>query len=513
MNKRVLYIIALFITLNLSVKADENFFFSHLGVEDGLSQISVLKIFQDSDGYLWFGTRSGLNRYDGYEFKIFRNEANNTNTLSDRYIYDINEDKEKNIWVATPNGLNCIAYQTGKISYFYPKEIDSLSTTNSSDYLLHHTDGNIYMLQSSKVFLCNSDKTVCFHKRLSPTFRTCSAVAQDAISGNIYIGTRSRELLVYSEKWELKNIISLKNNKLPDSYITSILPDKEVIWLGTEDKGICSLDKNTGNIKSYNTNNSALGNNTIRSLIFLNNDSLLIGTFGGLNILNKRNNQITPLSVNLEAQGNLSHYSVHSMLLDKDKTLWIGTYSAGINYHSPYYKQITYITPKMYTGIMGKGVQDKNGNLWFATEGRGLFYFNPRTNEQKVYPLTPLHHSNYERNIIKNLLMPEGSDEILCTTHFGSVYSFSITKKEFRLLYDYKENDIYSLYIDSHKRLWIPLMTSPGLLVEENGKLKNIFSINGQNRAFNQITVIEEIRDNQFLMGGLEISKFVDPVN
>ena len=73
------------------------FFFSHLGVEDGLSQVSVLNIFQDSDGYIWFGTRNGANRYDGYEFKLYQNEVNNPASISDNYIRKINEDKNKKI--------------------------------------------------------------------------------------------------------------------------------------------------------------------------------------------------------------------------------------------------------------------------------------------------------------------------------------------------------------------------------------------------------------------------------
>ena len=74
-----------------------NFFFSHLGVEDGLSQVSVLDIFQDSDGYIWFGTRNGANRYDGYEFVVYQNEVNNNATLTDNYIRGFAEDNRKNI--------------------------------------------------------------------------------------------------------------------------------------------------------------------------------------------------------------------------------------------------------------------------------------------------------------------------------------------------------------------------------------------------------------------------------
>lgn len=495
--------------LPCGANVEDDFFFSHLGVEDGLSQISVLKIFQDSDGYLWFGTRNGLNRYDGYEFKIFRNEANNPNTLSDRYIHDINEDKNKNIWVATSNGLNGIAYLSGQTQRFYPMEIDSTITTNSIDFLFKHRDGNLYMLLGTHVFRCNPDFSVQPHARLDLVHGSLSALAQDPVSGDIYIGTKSKELFVYSDNWEFKERLDTKSGWFSNSQVTAVLIEPEGIWLGTEADGVGYMDKSTGEITVFNTANSRLGNNTIRSVIAMDREAILIGTFGGLNVLNKKEGSIKQVSIRVESQGGLSHYSIHSMLIDKDQTLWVGTYSAGINYHSPYYKQITYITPVMYTGIMGKGVQDKQGRRWFATEGRGLFCFDPITREQNVYPIIPIDHSNYERNIIKYVLLPEGSDEILCTTHFGAVYAFSISTKKYRLLYDYKENDIYSLYIDRHKRFWIPLMTGPGLVVVENGQIQDRFPMNGRVGSLSRISVINEVRDDLFLLGGYRDSLYL----
>lgn len=100
------------------------FFFSHLGVEDGLSQVTVLNIFQDSDGYIWFGTRNGANRYDGYEFKVYQNEVNNPASISDNYIRKINEDKNKNRWIATSNGVNCLDYKTQQITRLYPQTVN-----------------------------------------------------------------------------------------------------------------------------------------------------------------------------------------------------------------------------------------------------------------------------------------------------------------------------------------------------------------------------------------------------
>lgn len=504
----IIFTISCLLQLNGKLYSQTDFYFSHLGVEDGLSQVSVIQIFQDSDGYLWFGTRNGLNKYDGYEFHIFRNEVNNSNSLSDRYIRCINEDKNKNIWVGTSNGINCIEYGTGNIRRFYPRQIDSLCRSNAASYILSHKDGNMYMIERKCVFLCQSQSEVVLYKMLDEDIRTIKSLVQDP-NGDIYIGTDLDGLFIYSENWVLKQQIKPGEFNMPHSHITAILPDENGIWLGTEDKGVCYYDKNTKMVLQYNSFNTGLGNNTIRSLIFLNKDSIMIGTFSGLNILRKKDMVIEPLSMNMQGQGGLSHYSIHSMLLDKDNTLWIGTYSAGINFYSPYYKHISYITSNEYAGIIGNGKQDKRGDMWFATEGAGLLYYNPRTLEQELYPLMPLKETNYERNILKSVLIPEGEENILCTTHFGSVYSFSIPQKKYKLLYDYKENDINTLYIDSKKRLWIPTMTSSHTVVIDNGKEVNRFSANGNEVFFPLISAINEIEPGKFVLGSLNDSLYL----
>jgi hypothetical protein len=80
--------------------------FKHITIENGLSQSTVNCIFQDSHGFMWFGTENGLNRYDGYAFTIFRHEPADTNSLSHSWIWDIFEDRQKNLWIATWQGLN-----------------------------------------------------------------------------------------------------------------------------------------------------------------------------------------------------------------------------------------------------------------------------------------------------------------------------------------------------------------------------------------------------------------------
>src|SRR5215211_7330448 len=92
--------------------------FDHISIEHGLSQSSVQVIFQDHRGFLWFGTEDGLNRYDGYNFKIYKPDPDASNSLSDRWITSIVEDQEGYLWIATANGLDLFERTTGNFKHY-----------------------------------------------------------------------------------------------------------------------------------------------------------------------------------------------------------------------------------------------------------------------------------------------------------------------------------------------------------------------------------------------------------
>lgn len=491
------------------------FFFSHLGVEDGLSQLSVMNIYQDTDGYLWFGTRNGANRYDGYEFRIYQNEVNNPESLSDNHVRCIAEDKDKNTYIGTGNGLNRIDHATLQITRFYPQTIDGTCSTNSVNSLLLRQDGVLYAFCGNSVFRCYPDKAPVRVESFAIADSSLTTVVQ-AADGNLFIGTIHTGIYVYSPDWKLlhhfKSDDTDNTQTLPFGLIYTLLPDKEErLWIGTEREGLCLFDRKTGTFRRLNKANSGISNNSIRALAELNDSTLLIGTFGGLNMLNKRTLTITPVSMDIAGKGNLSHYSIHSMLIDKDQTLWVGTYSAGINYHSPSYTPVSYITLDKFAGIIGKGQEGEDENIWFATEGAGLLCYNPKNGKQQLYPIKPPHEKNYEANIIKSILIQ--GDSILCSTHFGSVYQFSIRSKQYTKLHDFKDNDIYSLYIDSKKRLWIPTNSEHGLVMAAGGKTTNSFASNGSTRSFTGITLINEIEPGCFIFGSITDSIYLYDMN
>lgn len=515
-QKQILIYIILLIHCFSGYAENENpFFFSHLGVEDGLSQVSILSIFQDSEGYIWFGTRNGANRYDGYEFKVYQNEVNNPASISDNYIRKISEDKNKNIWIGTSNGVNCIDYKTQQISRFYPQAINPQITTNAVNNFLRHADGELYAFTTRSILKCNSDKTVEEMPYLTEMESPIHSIAQDN-AGDIFIGTEDKGLYIFTSGWKLKKhyLPDSSNNQqtLPISTISALLPGPgNTVFIGTNENGLCLYNKKEQTFTRLNTDNSGLNNNSVRHLTVLSKDSILIGTFRGLNILNTQNMIITPINMDMKAKGALSHYSIHSMLIDRDQTLWVGTYSAGVNYHSPFYRPASFITTNSFAGIIGQGREDSNGNMWFATEGAGLLYYNPRTEEQKLYPIKPLQAGNYEINILKSILIQ--GDSILCSTHFGSVYLFSIRDKQYKKIHDYKYNDINTLYIDSKQRLWIPTNTPDQTVMADKEKTTSYFNVNGHKKQFRGMCLIKELEPDVFLFGAISDSVFVYDMN
>lgn len=510
-----IYIILLIHCFSGYAENENPFFFSHLGVEDGLSQVSILSIFQDSEGYIWFGTRNGANRYDGYEFKVYQNEVNNPASISDNYIRKISEDKDKNIWIGTSNGVNCIDYKTQQISRFYPQAINPQITTNAVNNFLRHADGELYAFTTRSILKCNSDKTVEEMPYLTEMESPIHSIAQDN-AGDIFIGTEDKGLYIFTSGWKLKKhyLPDSSNNQqtLPISTISALLPGPgNTVFIGTNENGLCLYNKKEQTFTRLNTDNSGLNNNSVRHLTVLSKDSILIGTFRGLNILNTQNMIITPINMDMKAKGALSHYSIHSMLIDRDQTLWVGTYSAGVNYHSPFYRPASFITTNSFAGIIGQGQEDSNGNMWFATEGAGLLYYNPRTEEQKLYPIKPLQAGNYEINILKSILIQ--GDSILCSTHFGSVYLFSIRDKQYKKIHDYKYNDINTLHIDSKQRLWIPTNTPDQTVMADKEKTTSYFNVNGHKKQFRGMCLIKELEPDVFLFGAISDSVFVYDMN
>lgn len=477
------------------------YFFSQIGIEDGLTQGTVTHIYQDTDGYLWLGTQGGLHRYDGYEFKVFKNNPTDSCSLADNNVQDIAEDRNKNIWVITDNGVHKIAHETGHIKRYHVKE------TRFMHCCLRCRNGEFLFAGEKYLYQYDEQGDSLVYKdwlSSTPIAPNIKALQEDE-EGNLYVASSQSGLAVLNKQRE---VIHYYKHDPDDPFslikgsICGLFTDSHKrLWILSETSGLCYLDKANNKFIHLNMTNSALSSNVVRAIAEGEPGTLLLGTFAGLNSLDLETFKVTPYKFNPNEPGTLSYYSVHSLLKDNTGALWVGTWK-GLNYYSPARKQFYLITPNEFTGLLGMGKEDDNGNIWFATEGAGLFCYNPDTQSQQFYPKKSPYKSNYSSNIFKSLFIK--GDSILCATNTGSVYLFSRKRKDYQLLFDCERGDIYTLLNDSKGRLWIPTNSGTGLVLIDKGKQINQFPVDGKNRKFLYVSTLKEVEPDVFILGTLK---------
>lgn len=471
----------------------ERFYFSKIDVKEGLSHSSITSIFQDRDGYLWFGTSNGLNKFDGYRFKVYRKNGTKGSTLSDNEINGIVQDSEGHLWILTPSGIDCIDHETDYIRHY----------KNGQEQFKHILcyRGNVLAFVDTIIYRYDRQRDT--FNRVEVPFVLSSSISSvtDDVEGRLYLGTSGNGVWICDSNFRLFRHIPVGKSpgNISKDVIRNLLVDEEEnLWITLDKTGIERYHLPDGTVTRLVTANYNTIGHHIRVAIDWDKQNLLLGTFNGLALLNKRTLAIVPVPSNLGERGGLSHYSVYHLFKDRQQTLWVGTYSGGVNYYNRYNNRFEWITAKQFSGVLRKGGEDRAGNLWFATEGGGLLFYDPQTGEQRNY-LLKSGNSIYYNNLIKTLLI--AGDSIFCTTFGGKVYSFLPRSEKYRLLYDFKYNDIYSLYQDSQGRLWIPTNTKSGLVVAEGNSITEGVPVSGKLRKFMSVSVVQELPDNRFLIG------------
>ena len=354
--------ILLLIPLWLSISLPQQIRFKHFTVADGLSQSVVNCMIEDHTGFLWFGTQDGLNRFDGYNFKIFHHFANDQASLSDNDIWSLFEDDKGNIWAGTQDGiLNCFDPSTETFTHY------KIDITNS-------VSGN-----------------------------SITCIFQDR-SGILWIGTYKGGLYRFDKKsgsiynWrnEPGNLSSLSNK-----YVTTIFEDHHGnLWIGTYN-GLCLFNKNPANpfkcFYHHQSDNNSLTNNIIWRIFQSPSDfdNIWIGTYNGLTYLNIKNKSFTQVIPDEKNPDQFSR-SVSSICEDytgNDKYLWLGTYEGLVRIKLPQdlsgkkekgesnriipFKRWTNKPDNHYSinnNLINNVLVDRSGVLWIAGQ-KGIDYF------------------------------------------------------------------------------------------------------------------------------------------
>lgn len=483
---------------------------SRLNIDRGLSNNSVRCIFQDHNGFMWFGTYDGLNRYDGYNFKVYRNVLEDTNSLPHNFIYVITEDSTNNLWVGTGQGiaiydmatsqfhLACYRQQyNGAISRI-TSQVGSMAVDKAGNVYVG-TNGNGLMVapkgsriakqivlwehgskriaysvtaiktdRTGKVWLFIAHVGLCLFNEKAQQIVPVNARLSDAAAlqfdqkGNLWIGT-STGLYQYQPAGDsLQLRYTRQNSNRQPNTILSLLVDKEDnVWMGTHGGGAVILDQQHGFIKQLQAGDSPyeLSGEIVSALYEDREGRKWIGTLnGGIDIYNSEQPFFHTISHIQFGKNDLVSNFASSFLEHSDGTIWVGTDGGGLsiwdrkkgrfsNYKNDLAKGGT-LTNNRVSSI----IQDHKGDVWVATFGGGINKWNPVTRT-----FTPYKCRNELAGMENNnvWIMFEDTNNVLWATTFGNgmLYYLNRQKDRFEVFSQHLE-DLLSIYQDKGGVLW-----------------------------------------------------------
>lgn len=450
--------------------------FEHITDEDGLSNTSVEVIFQDSRGFIWIGTRNGLNRYDGYDIRTFFNDPKNANSLTDNYITSIFEDNKQNLWIGTKGGLN--RYDQKRNHFIrYPNHEGLNSSVNHISEDTQHVvwfssmDGGIYQVDADK-------KTASRWSYLPESRKGEKLIIYDFVwdkSKNLWMGT-SKGLLFFDQvSRKLVGYPVHVNANLPAIPIHKLMFDANGnIWLASQDQGLFVLNQKFKTFRRYKHSDidpSSLGSDNVTSLLLDNQKNIWVGCLnGGLNRFETKTNSF----VNYEREpGNalsLSQKSVKSLFMDRQANLWIGTLRGGVNVYVPLatkfnlHRQQLTSNSLSYNDVRGF-CEDHTGKLWVGADGGGLNLFDRGKNTFIHYRHQPGNPNSLSSDAVMNIT-EDSHNNLWIATYGGGLNRFEPSTGSFQHFMHDSANPgsissdfVQKVLEDSQKNIWVATYT------------------------------------------------------
>lgn len=496
----------------------DNYYFRRYNKENGLSQQTVSCAIQDSRGFMWFGTKIGLNRFDGTRFKTYVSDPEQPNSLPDNGVVALAEapdgslwlgtlnglciynpekdiftpfaspditikglvdklvfDKQGNLWALNSDGIYCLDIQTGKHKFFPAQDYFSptgITITQSGSVWILGFDGNIYLFNpqgmnfSSYPILTDEEKAM----HIVP-YRILECSNGDLVITTDRIGAR----LFSPNSGEVKVLFKNDARNNPIFIHTVLQRNKGEFWFGTE-SGIHIYQLGVGFTehlqKSYNDEYS-LSDNAVHVLLKDREEGIWVGTFfGGINYLSN-NNTLFDKYLPKDENGNIRANVIREIHPDTDGNLWVGTEDGGLCFFDTQTKTFRALTNLKWEGHpVSKNIQclliDKNV-LWIGTIDNGIYQLDLKS--QKL-----INHFTNENTasglLVNNVVCFKKtlSGETLVGTT-GGLYRYIRSENRFELVPELDWGFIHSIYEDTEHTLWVATM----------GRGMFAFTYNGEN--------------------------------
>ncbi len=453
--------------------------FDYLTINEGLSNNTIYTILEDRDGFLWLGSRDGLNRFDGYECAIYKSSAQDSTSLSDNRIQCLYEDKKGNIWVGLRRGgINILQRKTHTfVRNPFPKAslpFDLSKVTIQT--IFEDSFGGIWIgTLGNGIIHTNSslDKFEFFSTKSKNKTQILNSdlvfdFAEDA-QHNIWIATQGTKIHCLQYQTKQINLFESDPSKNLDfsSYSKSLLYHKGKVWIGTQGNGLYIYDTALKTFQHHK-----LGNNLVTDIALDQQNQVWITTDGsGLFITDEEAQKFEYFDHTPTFKNSLNTNALYNIYTDTRNNTWIGTFNGGVNIYKPYKNNfLTFLHTSQdsfnpnFQSVLSFCENKQNSQIWIGTDGGGLLIFDKKTQT----------YSNFE-SVVK---FPKGVSNSVIT----------------------------AIYEDSKQNLWIGTFSN-GLnrYQPSTGKIKNYQNLpnDTQSLAVNNVWDIVEDQDACIWIGTL----------
>jgi ligand-binding sensor domain-containing protein len=472
-----LFLFGLNLVLISGYSQSTDFLFDHLTTENGLSNSSVPTVFEDSKGFIWFGTRDGIDRYDGYEFKIFQHEKKNIASLCHNWITTINEDTEGNLWVGTANGLNMYDPKTEKITRMH--ENPPIQGTFSTDRIYR-----IKIMPDSTIWICNADginvyspikkkvELLALKTRATNSSTSLSVFdVTDAHDGTYYIASSEDYLIRYNPITHEEQFIDYKI--FPGgNFDKQVFIDKQgVLWITDNQSYLHTYDPSSKLSRLIGPADGLNNGNTSGGVIFKNQDVWISTDGGGINIYDKSTGKITQVMNDQKNKYSLSSNGVYKILEDKQGLIWVTTFGGGVNILDPYkwkfksFRHNVDDNSSISENAVLATFQDSKGRIWVGTDGGGLNLFNPETKSFEHIRRNPAKPNTLSTNVIV-CINEDNKGNLLLGTYAGGLMSYNVEADKITTFmpnqgtHPISSPHVWAIFKDNKKRIWLGLLTA-----------------------------------------------------
>lgn len=490
MRRKLLIIICLYISIVVSSAVSfPDLRFKHYTVENGMSSNTVYSIAQDSKGFIWLATSNGLNRFDGKMFKVFLPNDDKLHQMSSNSINCFVQAADERIWSGTDFGVAVFNPVNESFAYFTKTTKKGVKIQSIINTIIKDRDDNVWIGTFGQGIFRYNQKTDELTQYTRNVNRK-SGLSSNKINrmyedsrGTIWVLTYDNGICSFDKSRQEFRFKAPCTGKESDRFDVMFEDSKGELWVGCYTSGVSKFDFRTGKLLPMYGQNDTNRILHVRGIDEYSPGMLLFVSDDGLSFFDTNTGLGKTVKLDVNNQQGLNDNYAHSVFVDKEGGMWVGTYFGGVNYSSPSYNNFRLFNNQFgETGFPGRVVsvmcEDNKANLWIGTDDSGLIYFDVKSKRFKHFMPQKGGNSIAYHNIHALLF---DNNKLWIGTYSRGLDCLDIPSGKFKH-YNYSQlphPSIYALYKDKNGVIWMGTPVGLAKYIKESDSFELIKETNG----------------------------------